>query len=68
MCVEKVHRVMMAIFVTIILISVNVGAMLLANILMIFMIIMLLSWAFFNFCPAVTILSKFLPSCECGKK
>lgn len=35
-----------------------------AAVINVLMIVMLLMWAFLDFCPAETMLSKFLPSCD----
>lgn len=35
-----------------------------AAVINVFVIVMLLMWAFLDFCPAIKILSKFLPSCD----
>lgn len=63
MCVDKVHRVMMATVLLIAFYFMSVGS-LIGFILQGFVILMLFIWATTNFCPAVTILKKFLPKCE----
>jgi hypothetical protein len=62
MCVERIHRVMMAIVLLIALYFMSVWSVV-GLILQGFVIVMLLIWSATGFCPATTILGKFLPKC-----
>lgn len=63
MCVERVHRIMMALILILsgYLMSIFCVAGL---ILQGFVVVMLIIWALTDFCPAIKILSKFLPNCS----
>lgn len=63
MCVERVQRLMMVVFLAVIFYFVSVYSMGIALILITFMALMLLVWAFIDFCPSVWMLEKFLPKC-----
>ncbi|MEF3191428.1 MAG: hypothetical protein K6347_02610 [Campylobacterales bacterium] len=63
MCVERVQRLMMAVLLGLIAYFVSVNATGIALLLIIFMMAMVLIWAFTNFCPSIWMLSKFLPKC-----
>ena len=71
MCVERVHRIVMAAFLTLVLYLTTLTATMAELVgygLGAFMIVMLLLWGFFNFCPALKIFGLFLPKCDCDKK
>lgn len=56
---ERIHRVMMAAMIGVCLALLASGMQTIAMGVMSFMIVMLLVWAFFDFCPALKILGKF---------
>ncbi len=66
MCIERVHRLMMATLLAISLLLFFAGYEIFTFAIQCFMIAMLILWALFDFCPAVKILSKFLK--PCGEK
>lgn len=62
MCAEKVQRLLMAavVFVAFYLISVmSIFGWILGG----FVLVMMVIWAFTDFCPSIAILRLFLPSC-----
>lgn len=68
MCYQKAQRVLMAAMLGLMMYLYMSGFMIIANIINVVMIVMLLVWAFTDFCPVNTILSKFFPSCDNNKK
>lgn len=64
MCVERVHRLMMATLLIVSLLLFFAGMEVVTFALLCFMIVMLIAWALFDFCPAIKILSKFLKPCD----
>ncbi len=64
MCIERVHRLMMATLLTISLLLFFAGYEIFTFAIICFIIFMLLVWAIFDFCPAIKILSKFLKPCD----
>ena len=79
MCVSRVQRLLTAIMLGIILYFFAQAAIdfqngikestnfMIATGLQTFVIVMLIIWAFTNFCPSIWFLSKFLPPCEWEK-
>jgi hypothetical protein len=69
MCIERVHRLMMATLIAISLLLFFAGYEVFTFAILCFMIVMLSVWAIFDFCPALKILSKFIKPCdkECNK-
>ena len=67
MCYQRAQRLLMAVMLGLMMYLYISGFMLIANIINVLMIVMLLLWAFADFCPASAILSKFLPSCDNNK-
>ena len=66
-CVERVQRAMTAMVLIVVMGLLAKGFFVAANIILGFVILMMTIWALFDFCPAVFILSKILPHCECPK-
>jgi hypothetical protein len=64
MCAERLARIPTIIMVFVILYFVTVNP-LVAQILLVFVGVMMTIWATFDFCPSIFILKKFLPSCYC---
>ena len=64
MCVERVHRLMMATLLIVSLLLFFAGYELFTLAIIGFMSFMLVVWGVFDFCPAVKILSKFMPRCR----
>lgn len=66
---DKIQRLMMGTFLVVILYTVNIGQIMIASYLLGFMIAMVFSWAFFDFCPSLYVLKKvFKEDCkECSK-
>jgi len=67
MCIERVHRLMMATLLAVSLFLFFAGYEIFSFALICFMIFMLSVWAIFDFCPAFKILSKFLKPCNTDK-
>jgi uncharacterized membrane protein len=68
MCVERVQRMLTAIMLGFVMMAAGMGMIKLAFLLQLFIMIMLLIWAFTNFCPSIYMLSKILPPCNFDKK
>jgi len=64
MCIERVHRLMMATLLTVSLLLFFAGQEVITFAIICFMIFMLSVWAIFDFCPALKILSKFMKPCS----
>jgi hypothetical protein len=64
MCYQRAQRLLMAIVLGIMLWLYATNFFIIAAVINVFVIVMLLMWAFLDFCPAITIFSKFLPSCD----
>lgn len=64
MCIERVHRLMMATLLIVAILLLISAKELLAIAILTFMVLMLAVWAIFDFCPALKILSKFMKSCD----
>lgn len=67
MCAERMQRILMAIVLGIILYFFGVGMMQVAVILQTLVIVMILVWAFTNFCPSIWIFKKIFPPCSWEK-
>ena len=63
MCADRLHRIVIAIILGIIMGMAGAGMAQLAFISQLFVMIMLFIWAFTNFCPSLYILRKVLPPC-----
>lgn len=64
MCAEKIQRVLMAIMITLAMYLFTAGMIQIAVILQSFIILMILVWAFTDFCPSIWILEKLVGKCE----
>ena len=64
MCAERLARIPTIIMMFVILYFVGVNP-LIAQVLLVFVGIMMAIWAAFDFCPSIFMLKKFLPSCYC---
>ncbi len=64
LCAEKIHRLLMAIMVSICMVLFVTGATQIAVVLQTFIVIMLLVWAFTDFCPSLWMFSKTLKPCD----
>ena len=64
MCIERVHRLMMATLLTVSHFLFFAGHEVITFAIICFMIFMLSVWAIFDFCPALKILSKFMKPCS----
>ena len=63
MCAEKVHRILIASMLGFVMMFAGMKMIQLAFLLQLFIMIMLLIWAFTDFCPSLYALKKVLPSC-----
>lgn len=68
MCLETAQRLLIAIMLGFVMMAAGLGMLKIAFLLQLFIMIMLMIWAFTNFCPSVYILSKILPPCNFDKK
>ncbi|MFP4487104.1 MAG: YgaP-like transmembrane domain [Campylobacterales bacterium] len=62
MCAERVQRVLMALVVVLGTYFVTLTSIW-GLVIIGFVVVMMLIWAFTDFCPSIWILKKFLPSC-----
>jgi len=63
MCAEKAHRMLIAILLGFVMMFAGIQMIKLAFLLQLFIMIMLLIWAFTDFCPSLYALKKVLPPC-----
>ncbi len=64
MCAEKIQRFLMAIVLTVIMVLFVSGQMQLAVVLQTFVIVMIVVWAFTDFCPSIWLFRKIFGPCE----
>ncbi|MGD9969969.1 MAG: phosphoribosylaminoimidazole synthetase [Sulfuricurvum sp.] len=64
MCAEKIQRFLMAIVLTIAMVLFATGQTQFGVILQTFVIIMVIVWAFTDFCPSLWFFKKVFGSCE----
>jgi len=64
MCAERAQRILVAIMLGFVMMFAGMQMIKLAFLLQLFIMIMLLIWAFTNFCPSLYILKKVLPPCH----
>ena len=64
MCAERVQRLLTAIMLGFVMMAAGLGMFKVAFLLQFFIMIMLLIWAFTNFCPSIYLLRKILPPCN----
>ncbi len=67
MCAERVQRILMAIMIGVTLFLFYKGLTLFANIIGGFIILMILIWAFTNFCPSIWVFKKIFGPCNFEK-
>ncbi len=67
MCAERMQRILTSIMLTLILILGVKGYTTAFVILQAFVIVMMLIWAFTNFCPSIWFFKKILPPCKWEK-
>ena len=63
MCAQRLHRIVIAIILGFIMGMAGAGAFKLAFLSQLFVMIMLLIWAFIDFCPSLYLLKKIIPPC-----
>ncbi|MDX1294677.1 MAG: phosphoribosylaminoimidazole synthetase [Sulfurimonadaceae bacterium] len=63
MCAEKVQRFLMGIVLTVCMVLFVQGEIQIAVILQTFVILMVIIWAFTDFCPSLWIFKKIFGSC-----
>ena len=68
MCAEKVHRMLIAIMIGFVMMFAGLQMIKLAFLLQLFIMIMLLIWAFTDFCPSLYALKKVFPPCYSDKR
>lgn len=64
MCAEKIQRFLMAIVLTVSMVLFVNGQMQWGVIIQTFVIIMVVMWAFTNFCPSLWVFTKIFGTCE----
>ncbi len=64
MCADRIHRIVIAIILGVIMGMAGAGMVQLAFLSQLFVMIMLFIWAFTNFCPSLYVLRKVLPPCS----
>ncbi len=63
---DKIQRTLMGIMLSVVLYLFNTQHVMLANYLLVFIIAMIVIWAFFDFCPSLWTLRKVFKE-ECSK-
>ncbi len=63
MCAERIQRFLMAIVLTVIMVLFAAGQTQIGVVLQTFIIIMVLVWAFADFCPSLWAFKKLFGSC-----
>ncbi|SFV56711.1 hypothetical protein MNB_SV-6-277 [hydrothermal vent metagenome] len=63
MCAERLHRIVIAIILGLVMGMAGAGMIKLAFLSQLFVMIMLFLWAFSDFCPSLYLLRKIIPSC-----
>lgn len=67
MCAERVHRMIMAIVLGIVMGMMASNNIKIMFLLLLFMMVSFLVWAFTDFCLTIFLLKKILPSCDFKK-
>lgn len=67
MCAEKLQRILMACVLLVALYLLSIGSVF-GIVLQLFVIAMVLIWAFTDFCPSLWIFSKMFGNCEKKEK
>jgi hypothetical protein len=68
MCLERAHRLLIAIMLGFVMMAAGMGMFKVAFLLQFFIMLMLIIWAFTNFCPSRYLLEKILPPCNFNQK
>ncbi|MDD5360396.1 MAG: hypothetical protein PHI79_01205 [Sulfurovaceae bacterium] len=68
MCAEKVHKLMIAIILGVIMGIVAIGDLKLAFILQLILMLGFIMWALTGWCVSLAIFKKLLPPCDTDKK
>jgi len=68
MCLERAHRLLIAIMLGFVMMAAGTGMIKIAFLLQLFIIVMLIIWALTNFCPSQYLLGKILPPCDFNNK
>jgi hypothetical protein len=63
MCAERLHRIVIAIILGFVMGMAGVGMLKIAFLAQLFVMIMLIIWAFTDFCPSLYLLKKIIPPC-----
>ncbi|NWF67373.1 MAG: phosphoribosylaminoimidazole synthetase [Campylobacterales bacterium] len=63
MCAEKIQRILMAIVLTLALYFMSIGSVI-GFILQVFVIVMVIIWAFTDFCPSLWFFGKTFGKCK----
>jgi len=64
MCADRVHRILIAIVLGLVMGVAGAGMFKIAFLLQLFVMIMLIIWALTDFCPSLYVLRKVLPPCS----
>jgi len=67
MCAERMQRILTAIMLGLILFLWSTGSIKAFVVLQTFVIVMMLIWAFTNFCPSLWFFKKIFPPCNWEK-
>ena len=68
MCAERIQRVLMAIMLGVVIVLINLSLTIVAMVLQGFIIVMIIVWAFTDFCPSLWTFKKMFGSCDFDKK
>ena len=68
MCAERVHRMLIASMLGFVMMFAGMQMIQPAFLLQLFVMVMLLIWAFTDFCPSLYVLKKVFPSCYSEKE
>ena len=68
MCAERIQRLLMAIMVGVVLFLFNNSMVMVGNIIGGFIIVMIIIWAFTNFCPSIWAFKKMFGACDFNKE
>ena len=68
MCAEKIHRFLMAFVLTVTMLFFAMGMVQAGVVLQTLVIIMMVVWAFTDFCPSLWLFNKIFDPCDNSKK
>ena len=68
MCVERMQRLLTAFMLGFVMMAAGMGMFKIAFLLQLFIMVMLIVWAFSNFCPSIYLLRKIFPPCNFESK